>query len=182
MHDYAVVGIVMQVSRTRVAVAGASGYAGGGASSPPPRASRVEDRRPAPGGSNAGEPLGVLQPHSTALAERILEATTPEALAGHDVVFLALPHGTSAAIAEALGDDVVVVDCGADFRLADPAAWTTFYGSDHAGAWPYGLPKLPGAREALRGANRIAVLRCYPTVFPALVPPWRPVSSSPTWS
>ena len=84
-------------------------------------------------------------------------------LAGHDVVFLALPHGHSAALAEQLGPDTLIVDCGADFRLTDPAAWERFYGSPHAGSWPYGLPELPGAREALRGTKRIAVPGCYPT-------------------
>jgi N-acetyl-gamma-glutamyl-phosphate reductase len=116
------------------------------------------------GSSNAGQSLGLLQPHQTPLAERVLEPTTTDVLAGHDVVFLALPHGTSAEIAAGLGDDVVVIDCGADFRLADADAWTAFYGSAHAGTWPYGLPELPGAREALRGATRIAVPGCYPTV------------------
>ena len=79
-------------------------------------------------------------------------------------MFLALPHGQSGAIAAQLGDDVVVVDCGADFRLTDSAAWERFYGGDHAGTWPYGLPELPGQRDQLRGATRVAVPGCYPTV------------------
>ena len=79
------------------------------------------------------------------------------------MVFLALPHGHSATLAEQLGTDTVIVDCGADFRLTDPAAWERFYGSTHAGSWPYGLPELPGARDRLRGATRIAVPGCYPT-------------------
>jgi N-acetyl-gamma-glutamyl-phosphate reductase len=62
-----------------------------------------------------------------------------------------------------LGDDTVIIDCGADFRLTDAAAWERYYGSTHAGSWPYGLPELPGARERLRGATRIAVPGCYPT-------------------
>ncbi|KOG86935.1 N-acetyl-gamma-glutamyl-phosphate reductase, partial [Streptomyces varsoviensis] len=116
--------------------------------------------------------LGALQPHLLPLAGRELEPTTAEALAGHDVVFLALPHGQSAAVAAELGDDVLVIDCGADFRLADAGDWEKFYGSPHAGTWPYGLPELPGAREALRGARRVAVPGCYPTavslaLFPA---------------
>ena len=78
-------------------------------------------------------------------------------LAGHDVVFLGLPHGHSAALAEQLGPETLIIDCGADFRLTDPAAWERFYGSPHAGSWPYGLPELPGARERLQGARRIAV-------------------------
>ncbi len=146
-----------------MAVAGASGYAGG-------ELLRLLLGHPAveigalTGGSNAGESLGVLQPHLTPLAERVLEPTTPEVLTGHDVVFLALPHGTSAAIAAALGQDTIVIDCGADFRLADSDAWTAFYGSEHAGTWPYGLPELPGARDLLRRTTRVAVPGCYPTV------------------
>ncbi|EUA66151.1 N-acetyl-gamma-glutamyl-phosphate reductase [Mycobacterium xenopi 4042] len=70
---------------------------------------------------------------------------------------MALPHGHSAALAEQLDPATLIIDCGADFRLTDPAAWQRFYGSPHAGSWPYGLPELPGAREQLRGA---AVSRC----------------------
>ena len=146
-----------------VAVAGASGYAGG-------EVLRLLLAHPdveigaLTGGSNAGTQLGSLQPHLVPLADRTLEETTPEVLAGHDVVFLGLPHGQSAEIAAALPDGVVVIDCGADFRLTDPAAWERFYGGPHAGAWPYGLPELPGQREKLAGATRIAVPGCYPTV------------------
>ena len=123
-------------------------------------------------GGSAGTRLRVHQPHLLPLADRVLVDTTADTLAGHDVVFLALPHGRSAELAARLGDDVLVVDCGADHRLADPAAWTRWYGGVHAGSWPYGLPELPGAREALRGARRIAVPGCYPTastlaLFPA---------------
>ncbi|MCP9959642.1 N-acetyl-gamma-glutamyl-phosphate reductase [Streptomyces sudanensis] len=155
----------------RVAVAGASGYAGG-------ELLRLLLAHPGveigalTGGSNAGRPLGELQPHLVPLADRVLEPTTADALAGHDVVFLALPHGRSAAVAERLGDEALVVDLGADFRLRDPADWERFYGSPHAGTWPYGLPELPGARAALEGARRVAVPGCYPTavslaLFPA---------------
>ena len=56
-----------------------------------------------------------------------------------------------------------MIDCGADHRLTDPAAWEQFYGGEHPGTWPYGLPELPGGREALRGARRVAVPGCYPT-------------------
>jgi N-acetyl-gamma-glutamyl-phosphate reductase len=160
----------MHMSKATVAVAGASGYAGG-------ELLRLLLGHPGveigalTGGANAGETLGVLQPHLVPLAERVLEPTTPETLAGHDVVFLALPHGTSAAVADAVGDGTVVIDCGADFRLSDPEAWHRFYGPDHAGTWPYGLPELPGARETLGGARRVAVPGCYPTVSSlAMVP------------
>jgi N-acetyl-gamma-glutamyl-phosphate reductase len=77
---------------------------------------------------------------------------------------LALPHGASAAIAADLPHDTLVIDCGADFRLTDDEAWETFYGGARAGAWPYGLPELPGQRDLLVGATRIAVPGCYPTV------------------
>ncbi|GAB2769816.1 N-acetyl-gamma-glutamyl-phosphate reductase [Nocardioides salsibiostraticola] len=116
------------------------------------------------GGSNAGELLGTLQPHLVPLADRVLEPTNAETLAGHDVVFLGLPHGQSGEIAAQLGPDTLVIDCGADFRLLDPSDWERFYGGDHAGTWPYGLPELPGQREVLRSATRIAVPGCYPTV------------------
>ncbi|MCJ0870468.1 N-acetyl-gamma-glutamyl-phosphate reductase [Streptomyces sp. AP-93] len=155
----------------RVAVAGASGYAGG-------EVLRLLLAHPEveigalTANSNAGQPLGALQPHLVPLAGRILEPTTPEVLSGHDVVFLALPHGQSAAVAAQLGEEVLVVDMGADHRLRDSADWDKFYGAPHAGTWPYGLPELPGARAALAGTKRIAVPGCYPTavslaLFPA---------------
>ena len=145
------------------AVAGASGYAGGEVlrlllSHPDVELGALT------AGANAGERLGALQPHLLPLADRVLAATSPETLAGHDVVFLGLPHGQSAELAAALDPGTVVVDCGADFRLTDAAAWAAFYGGTHAGAWPYGLPELPGQRDRLREARRIAVPGCYPTV------------------
>lgn len=156
----------MHMSKVKVAVAGASGYAGG-------EVLRLLLGHPGveigavTAGSNAGERLGALQPHLLPLADRVLEPTTVEVLAGHDVVFLGLPHGQSGALAEelsAMDDQVVVIDCGADFRLEDAGAWEKFYGSAHAGTWPYGLPELPGNRDALRGARRVAVPGCYPTI------------------
>ncbi len=160
----------MQMSEFTVAVAGASGYAGGEVlrlllSHPHARIGALT------GASNAGQTLGSLQPHLVPLADRILAPTSVETLADHDVVVLALPHGESAAIAKALGDEVLVIDCGADFRLSDGALWRQFYGGAHAGTWPYGLPELPGQRARLQGATRIAVPGCYPTISSlALVP------------
>ena len=147
----------------KVAVAGASGYAGGELLRLLLGHPDVEIGALTAGG-NAGATLGSLQPHLQPLADRVLEETTPAALAGHDVVFLALPHGQSAGIAEAHGDDILVVDCGADFRLDDADAWEEFYGGEHAGSWPYGLPEAGDARARLAGARRIAVPGCYPTV------------------
>ncbi|TAM66704.1 N-acetyl-gamma-glutamyl-phosphate reductase [Mycobacterium sp.] len=151
----------------KVAVAGASGYAGG-------EILRLLLGHPAyaqgrlsigalTAATSAGSTLAEHHPHLTPLAQRVVKPTEAAALAGHDVVFLGLPHGHSAALAEQLGPDTLIIDCGADFRLTDAAAWERFYGSPHAGSWPYGLPELPGARERLRGARRIAVPGCYPT-------------------
>ena len=151
----------------RVAIAGASGYAGG-------EIVRLLLGHPdmvvgaLTAASNAGTRLGDIHPHLTPLADRVLLDTTVETLAGHRVVFLALPHGASAAIVDQLAGDVIVIDCGADFRLADAQQWQHFYGSSHAGTWPYGLPELPlplghKGREALSGARRIAIPGCYPT-------------------
>ncbi|WP_461022776.1 N-acetyl-gamma-glutamyl-phosphate reductase [Thalassiella azotivora] len=158
-----------------VAVAGASGYAGGEllrllASHPEVEVGALTAH------SSAGSTMGSVQPHLTPYADRVISETTTENLAGHDVVFLALPHGASAAVAAELGPDVLVVDVAADHRLTDPDAWAEFYGGEHAGSWPYGLPELVLAdgrkqRELLVGAHRIAVPGCYPTsVTLALAP------------
>jgi N-acetyl-gamma-glutamyl-phosphate reductase len=152
---------------TSVAVAGASGYAGGEILRLLLGHPAYADGRLTLGSvtaaASAGTTLGEHHPHLLPLASRVLEPTEVDLLASHDVVFLALPHGHSAALAEQLGPDTLIVDCGADFRLTDAGAWERFYGSAHAGSWPYGLPELPGGREALRGAKRIAVPGCYPT-------------------
>ena len=159
----------------RVAVAGASGYAGG-------EILRLLLAHPeveigaVTAASNAGQPLGSIHPHLTPLAATVLEDTTADVLAGHDAVFLALPHGHSAALAAELPDDVVVFDCGADFRLTDDSAWTAFYDTPYAGSWPYGMPELPHAdgvkqRDALAGQTRIAVPGCYPTAVSLALAP-----------
>lgn len=157
--------MVMQVSSGQtwtVGVTGATGYAGGEvcrllAGHPHLRLAGVHAN------TSAGRRLGELQPHLTPYADLVVQASDAADLAGYDVVVLALPHGESAAIAAQLPDDVLVIDCGADHRLNDPAAWARWYGSEHAGTWPYGLPELPGQREQLATARRIAVPGCYPT-------------------
>ncbi|MFC8045882.1 N-acetyl-gamma-glutamyl-phosphate reductase [Nocardia sp. NPDC057353] len=169
----------------RVAVAGASGYAGGEVlrlllEHPEYRRGRLEIGA-LTAGSNAGAPLGSLQPHLLPLADRVLTPTTVDELAGHDVVFLGLPHGQSAALANTLPESTVIIDCGADFRLHDAAAWQRWYGGEHAGTWPYGLPELGDNRERLRGARRIAVPGCYPTVASlALAPAFAAGLAEPT--
>lgn len=151
-----------------VAVAGASGYAGG-------EVLRLLLSHPnveigaLTAASSAGTALGAHHPHLVPLADRILQPTTTETLSGHDVVFLGLPHGESGAVAAQLGDDVMVIDLGADFRLESADEWTEFYGGEHAGTWPYGLPELivgtGRQREALAGVNRIAVPGCNVTAI-----------------
>jgi N-acetyl-gamma-glutamyl-phosphate reductase len=153
-----------------VAVAGASGYAGGEllrllAQHPDLEVTTVTAFQ------NAGQPLVATQPHLRSLAHLTLQETTAEVLSGADVVFLALPHGTSGAITSRLPDDVLVIDCGADHRLTDPVAWAEFYGGEYFGAWNYGLPELildggsARQRDNLVGATRIAVPGCNVTAI-----------------
>lgn len=146
----------------RTAVVGASGYAGG-------ELLRLLDGHPTldiatlVAGASAGRTVGELHPHLVTLADHpLLDTSTPE-LADAEVVFLALPHGSSPAVIDSLAADAVVIDLGADFRLADPMAWQRWYSGDHAGTWPYGLPELPGGRDRLAGATRIANPGCYAT-------------------
>jgi len=152
-----------------VAVAGASGYAGGEllrllAAHP------EFDIQTVTAFSNAGEPLISTQPHLRSLAGLTLQPTTPEVLADHDVVFLALPHGKSGEVTEALPEGTLVIDCGADHRLTDAADWAAFYGGDYFGAWTYGLPELVHAdgskqRSLIEGTKRIAVPGCNVTAI-----------------
>lgn len=151
-----------------VAVAGASGYAGGEllrllANHPGVTVTTVTAH------ANAGQPLIAVQPHLRSLAHLTLVDTTPENLSGHDVVFVALPHGMSGELTSHLHDSLVI-DCGADHRLTDPADWAKFYGGDYFGAWTYGLPELLHAdgtrhRTELTGAKRIAVPGCNVTAI-----------------
>jgi N-acetyl-gamma-glutamyl-phosphate reductase len=154
----------------KVAVAGATGYAGGEVlrlllSHPEVEIGALT------AGASAGSSLLSHHQHLVSLGDRPIVETSAANLAGHDVVFLALPHGSSAAIAAELGPEVLVVDAGADHRLIDAEQWLKFYGTAHAGTWPYGLPELPGQRTVLGSTKRIAVPGCYPTsVTLALLP------------
>ena len=146
-----------------VAVSGASGYAGGEilrllASHPDIEITTVTAH------SNAGDPLAVHQPHLRSLAHLTLQPTTPDVLAGHDIVFLALPHGQSGQYTDALAATPLVIDAGADHRLTSADAWAQFYGGDFHDPWAYGVPELPVAggkqRANLVGASRIAAPGC----------------------
>lgn len=155
------------MSECTVAVSGATGYAGGEVlrlltDHPRLRVTTVA------GHSTAGDLLGAHQPHLGSYAHMEIQPSTAEALAGHDVVVLALPHGASGAIAaelEATSPGTLILDLAADHRLTDAAAWQEFYGSEHQGSWDYGLPELLLAdgtkqRQVLRDATRIAVPGC----------------------
>ncbi len=144
----------------RAAVVGASGYAGA-------ELLRLLAAHPefdvvtATAQTNAGARVGDLLPHLQSLADMTLADTDPGAVADADVVFLALPHGASAAFAAAIPQHARVVDLGADHRLRDVEPYERYYGSPHPGWWTYGLPELPGQREAIARSTRIANTGCY---------------------
>jgi len=149
----------------RVAVAGASGYAGGEllrllAGHPD------LELGPVTAESNVGRSIAELHPHLAglpSLAARTFEAAEALATAGCDLAFLALPAGQSARLAGDLGQGIKLVDLGPDFRLADADAWARHYQGAHAGRWATGVPELPGARGRIRAATRVAVPGCYAT-------------------
>lgn len=142
------------------AVAGASGYAGG-------ELLRLLLGHPdlelgaLCAGSSAGLPVTDLHPHLPQLSGRVFEETSAALLAQADVVFLALPHGESGALAAQLPAGFKVVDLGADHRLADAEAWQRWYGGEYAGTWTYGLPELPGQRALISSSDRVASTGCY---------------------
>lgn len=151
-----------------VAVAGATGYAGGEvlrilAGHPDFEVTSVTAH------SKVGESLGQNMPHIPDLAHLQLLDTTPENLNGHDVIFLALPHGASGRLASQLDPKAVVVDLGADHRLESKSAWDEFYGGDFYEHWAYGMPELIVSNEEgvlakqrvnLPGVKRIAGPGC----------------------
>ena len=158
-----------------VAVAGASGYAGGEVLRLLAQHPELEVRT-VTAHSNVGQPLIDVHPHLRSLADREFVETTAQQLAGHDIVVLALPHGTSGAIAAQLPAETVVLDCGADHRLTSEADWARFYGGDYHAAWSYGLPELMHAdgtrqRDHLAGARRIAVPGCNATAVSLALAP-----------
>lgn len=146
-----------------VAVSGASGYAGGEILRILAAHPDVE-LRTVTAHSNAGQPLIEHQPHLRSLAHLTLQDTTPEVLAGHDIVFLALPHGQSGQFTDVLADTPLVIDAGADHRLESVSEWDRFYGGQFHAPWAYGVPELTVGgrkqRERLVGATRIAAPGC----------------------
>lgn len=151
----------------RTAILGASGYVGGEllrlcAGHPLLRPAILF------GDSNAGRPIGEVHPHvAPAYPGQAVEAFDEAALDGVELVFAALPHGHSQKLAAAILErGIAFVDLGADFRLADAAAYERWYGKAHQapellGRFVYGIPEIH--REAVRGARAIAAAGCYPT-------------------
>jgi N-acetyl-gamma-glutamyl-phosphate reductase len=147
----------------KTAVIGASGYAGGEllrllAIHPHFEVSVVSAH------SNAGELVTSVHPQLQSYSGRTFVAADSIDFSTIDLVFLALPHGESAAVISKIPAHVKIVDLGADYRLEDPAQWEKYYGGKHAGAWVYGLPELAsGQREAIKKENKIANPGCYAT-------------------
>ena len=147
----------------KTAVIGASGYAGGEllrllATHPVFEVTVVSAH------SNAGEQVTSVHPQLQSYAGREFVTADSIDFPQIELVFLALPHGESAALIAKLPSHLKIVDLGADFRLEDPAQWEKYYGGKHAGAWVYGLPELaPGQREAIKNQTKVANPGCYAT-------------------
>ena len=144
----------------RVAIAGASGYAGA-------ELLRLVSAHPdldviaVTAHGNAGQRVGEVHPQLRSVADLVFGETSTEALAGADLVFLALPHGASGAFAATLPAGQKIVDLGADHRLLDGEVYERYYGGSHPGMWTYGLPELPGQRAAIAASDRVANTGCY---------------------
>lgn len=150
-----------------VGIAGASGYAGA-------ELIRLVHSHPdfelavIAAGSNAGSTLAEVHPQFSSvptLSTMVFADTTAEALSGLDLVFLALPHGHSAALANELPETVRIVDLGADFRLENASEWARYYGGEHAGSWTYGMPEIQGLRAKVAVSARVANPGCYATAI-----------------
>jgi N-acetyl-gamma-glutamyl-phosphate reductase len=121
--------------------------------------------------SNAGELISSVAPQLAKLGDRRFENFDLAKVNACDLVFLALPHGESAALIAQLDPELKVVDLGADFRLTGAEKWARYYGGTHAGTWTYGLPELPGKREAIAKSTRVANPGCYATSISLAIAP-----------
>ena len=159
-----------------VAIVGASGYVGG-------ELMRMVAQHPqlhlktVTANSNVGQSVGSVHPHVRQFADLVFKPTDASSLAGHDVIFLALPHAMSAEVAAWLDPEALVLDCGADFRLESQSDWNQFYGANYAGSWPYGMPELlieggtARQRSVLAGTKRVAVPGCNATAITLALAP-----------
>lgn len=121
--------------------------------------------------SNAGELIASVAPQLAKLGDRRFESFDLAKVSACDLVFLALPHGESAALIAQLDPNLKVVDLGADFRITSPEKWAQYYGGTHAGTWTYGLPELPGKREVIAKSTRVANPGCYATSISLAIAP-----------
>lgn len=154
----------------RVAVIGATGYAGG-------EAVRLLAGHPnvelvgLTGRGRADEAIGSIHPHLSTTGLR-LDDDIERATADADAVFLALPHGAAAGIVPPLAAaGKAIIDLGPDFRLRDPADYPRWYGFEHPAPAllaeaVYGLPEFH--RRSLGRLRHAAVAivgapGCYPT-------------------
>jgi len=146
----------------KTGIIGASGYAGG-------ELLRLLTNHPEfelsyiSAGSNAGQKITSVHAHLTGFKDQLFQATDTAAMNKCELLFLALPHGESAKIVGVIDPSIRIVDLGADFRLHSSQSWRKYYGGDHAGTWVYGLPELPGQREKIAQATRVANPGCYAT-------------------
>jgi N-acetyl-gamma-glutamyl-phosphate reductase len=155
-------------ARLRVAVLGASGFAGGELVRLLLAHPHVELGHLA-ANESAGRTVAEVHPHLAASPVGGWVLAPLDAASAADqasVAFLSLPHGSSATLAPALLDaGLRVVDLAGDFRLP-AAAYPDWYGFEHpATAWlekaVYGLPELFASDIA--GASLVANPGCYPT-------------------
>jgi len=121
--------------------------------------------------SNAGELISSVAPQLAKLGDRRFEKFAFAKVNTCELVFLALPHGESAALIAQLDPTIKIVDLGADFRLTSADQWVKYYGGVHAGTWTYGLPELPGKRDQIKNATRVANPGCYATSISLAITP-----------
>ena len=121
--------------------------------------------------SNAGELISSVAPQLSKLGDRRFEKFDLTKVNACEIVFLALPHGESAALIAQLDPSIKIVDLGADFRLTSANQWVKYYGGAHAGTWTYGLPELPGKRDQIKKATRVANPGCYATSISLAIAP-----------
>ena len=154
----------------RTAVIGASGYAGGEllrllATHPHLLVTQVSAH------SNAGELITSVHPHLTTYQNQKFVAIESLNFGEIEIAFIALPHGQSASVVKNIPSHIKVIDLGADFRLSDSAQWDKYYDGDHAGAWTYGLPEIPGQREKISNSVQVSNPGCYATsIITGLLP------------
>ncbi len=123
---------------------------------------------------HAGKPMRAVYPHLATLDLPELVTWEEAEWSALDVVFCALPHGTTQAIVAQMPRHLTVIDLSADFRLRDPETYALWYGQPHQAMdlqerAVYGLTELN--RPALQGAQLVACPGCYPTaVLLALQP------------